>query len=366
MSQNIVLSVIVPVYNTAPWLRKCLDSICSQSYKELEILCVNDGSTDNSADILEEYAARDSRIKVFTQKNAGLAAARNTGLENATGEWVTGVDSDDWLYPGIYEKAVGCITEAVDMVFFGVRNVDEAGVPLPHNRYFDLPAAGEYSLSSKKIFYLNVCFPSKLWRRSLIEDNHLRFPAGLVHEDEAMYALAAPYVRRISICPTIGYAYAQRENSIMHESGLDDLRRIRRFIPIAEFVYAEYEKRDLLHSPARKHMLSLFKGICMHIHNVKQQEVKQRALKEVLPLIEKYGMLEEDYIIERIQPFSRSGIITITRYRCAKVYRIGSIPIWVKWYTFSGRPLTPDILVHHIKKRLARILFRARLSNSSS
>lgn len=366
MSQNLVLSVIVPVYNTAPWLRKCLDSICTQSYKALEIICVNDGSTDNSADILEEYAAKDSRIKVFTQKNAGLSAARNTGLENATGEWITGVDSDDWLYPGIYEKAMGCITEAVDMVFFGVQNVDEAGDVLSHNRYFDLPEAGTYTLSSKKIFYLNVCFVTKLWRRSLIEDNHLRFPVGLVHEDEAMYALAAPYVRKISICPTIGYAYTQREHSIMHESELDELRRIRRFIPIAEFVYAEYAKRDLLHSPARKHMLSLFKGICMHIHNVKQEEAKNIALKEVFPLIEKYGLLEEDYLIERIQPFSRRGIVTITRYQCAKLYRIGGIPIWVKWYTFSGHPLTPGILLYHIKNRLVRILFRKRHSHSSS
>ncbi len=366
MSQNLVLSIIVPIYNTAPWLRKCLDSICSQSYKELEIICVNDGSTDNSADILEEYAARDSRIKVFTQKNAGLSAARNTGLKNATGEWITGVDSDDWLYPGVYEKAMGCINDAVDMVFFGVQNVDEAGDILPHSSYFDLPAAGVYSLSSKKTFYLNVCFVTKLWRRSLIEDNHLRFPVGLVHEDEAMYALAAPYVRKISICPSIGYAYTQRENSIMREAGLDELRRIRRFIPIAEFVYTEYKKRNLLHSPARKHLLRLVKGMCMQIHALEQQELKHSAIKEIFPLIEKYGMLEEDYAIERMQPYTRRGILTITRHRCAKLYRIWGIPIWMKGYTFSGHPLTPGMLLYHIKNRLAGILFRGRHPNSSS
>ena len=86
MPDSPLISVIVPVYNVEKYLRKCLDSICGQTYRNLEILCVNDGSTDGSAAILEEYAARDARIKVFTQPNRGLSAARNTGLEHATVE----------------------------------------------------------------------------------------------------------------------------------------------------------------------------------------------------------------------------------------------------------------------------------------
>ena len=123
-----LISVIVPVYNAAPWLRRCLDSICCQSYSNLEILCINDGSTDNSAVILDEYAAKDNRIRVITQQNAGLSAARNAGLENATGEWVTGVDADDYITPDVYEKAVACIAASVDMVAFGVQMVDDEGI----------------------------------------------------------------------------------------------------------------------------------------------------------------------------------------------------------------------------------------------
>ena len=140
-----LISVIVPVYNTAPWLRRCLDSICSQSYKNLEILCVNDGSPDNAAEILAEYVAKDSRLKIFTQENAGLSAARNTGLEHASGEWVTGVDSDDYLYPGIYEQAIKHCHEDVDMVFFGVQKVDDEDNILHPNQYFSLPK--EYELT---------------------------------------------------------------------------------------------------------------------------------------------------------------------------------------------------------------------------
>lgn len=230
-----LISIIVPVYNTAPWLRRCLDSICAQTYQNLEILCVNDGSTDNSAEILAEYAAKDSRIKVITQENAGLSAARNTALAHATGEWVTGVDSDDYLAPGGYERAVACITGAVDMVFFGVRKVTEDEMPLPHDVYFDLPDPGEYKMTPNLAEQLNVCFWSKLWRRSLLEENNLRFPHGLVHEDEAMYYLSAPYVRKVAFSSAVGYYYVQRSSSIMHSSG-SVLDSAWAYVAVLEFV----------------------------------------------------------------------------------------------------------------------------------
>ena len=92
-----MISIIVPVYNAAPYLPQCLDSLVNQTYRDIEIICVNDGSTDNSLDILKAYAERDSRILVIHQENQGLSDARNKGLENARGEWVMFVDSDDWI-----------------------------------------------------------------------------------------------------------------------------------------------------------------------------------------------------------------------------------------------------------------------------
>ncbi len=94
---NSMISVIVPVYNVEKYLSKCLDSIINQTYQNLEIICVDDGSTDSSPMILEEYAKKDSRIKIITRQNGGLSAARNTGVKNATGEFVSFVDSDDWI-----------------------------------------------------------------------------------------------------------------------------------------------------------------------------------------------------------------------------------------------------------------------------
>lgn len=99
-----MISVIVPIYNTAPYLRKCLDSICNQTYSNLQIILVDDGSSDGSEVICDEYANADDRVLVIHQKNSGVSAARNRALKQAKGEWVSFVDSDDWLELNMYEE----------------------------------------------------------------------------------------------------------------------------------------------------------------------------------------------------------------------------------------------------------------------
>ena len=102
------ISVIIPVYNVEPYLRQCLDSVVNQTYKNLEIIIIDDGSPDNCGAICDEYAAKDKRIQVIHKENCGLSAARNDGLARATGEWIAFVDSDDWCELDLYEKAIAC------------------------------------------------------------------------------------------------------------------------------------------------------------------------------------------------------------------------------------------------------------------
>jgi len=97
------ISIIIPVYNVEPYIRKCLDSVINQTYRNLEIICVNDGSTDGSGKICDEYAAKDNRIKVFHKVNGGLSSALNVGLENFKGSYLGFVDSDDWVEPNMFE-----------------------------------------------------------------------------------------------------------------------------------------------------------------------------------------------------------------------------------------------------------------------
>ena len=102
---SVKVSVILPVYNVSEYLRQCMDSIVGQTLKDIEIICVDDGSTDDSLEILKEYEAKDKRVKVIEQKNAGAGAARNNGLAIATGEYLSFLDSDDFFEPDMLEKA---------------------------------------------------------------------------------------------------------------------------------------------------------------------------------------------------------------------------------------------------------------------
>lgn len=345
-----LISIIVPVYNTAPWLAKCLDSICAQDYRNLEILCIDDGSTDNSAEILKEYAAKDTRIKVYTQKNAGLSAARNTGLEHATGEWVTGVDSDDYLYPGIYEEVVRHCREGINMVFFGVREENEQGKALPDRSYFSLPQSGDYELTPYLAERLNVCFWSKLWRRSLLVEQSLHFPVGLVHEDEALFWTAAPYIQRISICPAVGYAYLQRNGSIMNQSGLTAFMRKQRCMLILEFVHTEYKKRGLLKTKAKDYLIRMFIGKCCNIPN-QDYETIHNLVTEV---ITRCNMKHAHYRLERLFPIDRIGLLTIYRYERKKIYKLMGVPIWITYYTQNCNAITPSLILKHIIRRFMR------------
>ena len=100
------ISVVVPIYNTSIYLSKCLESLINQTYKDIEIICINDGSTDNSLEILNKFQKKDNRIKIITQENQGLSAARNKGIVEANGEYISFIDSDDWVDLDFFEKLI--------------------------------------------------------------------------------------------------------------------------------------------------------------------------------------------------------------------------------------------------------------------
>lgn len=122
-----LISVIVPVFNTEEYLNRCLDSIINSTYKELEIICVDDGSTDCSAEILEQYASIDNRITIIHQDNQGVSVARNKGLESAVGEYVCFIDSDDWIHEQFFTYLHRAITENVaDIALCDFKRCDES------------------------------------------------------------------------------------------------------------------------------------------------------------------------------------------------------------------------------------------------
>lgn len=137
MEQTPKISIIVPVYNVEPYLRQCMDSLINQTYQNIEIICVDDGSTDASGEILERYMAKSANVQVIHQKNSGLSAARNIGFSFSTGDYIMYVDSDDWIDLETCEVAVNTATEhKADIVFWPyIREFDSA--QLPKTMFFD-------------------------------------------------------------------------------------------------------------------------------------------------------------------------------------------------------------------------------------
>ncbi len=184
------VSVIIPVYNVEKYLPKCLDSVVGQTYKNLEIICVNDGSPDNSDVILENYAKQDNRIKIINQKNKGLSGARNTGIAEATGEYIVFLDSDDWLDADAITQAVsvaeknncdvvmwGYTREFADKsiekkIFDGDRIFDNAESRNIHRRLAGLSGA---ELSNPENTDALVTAWGKLYRADIIKENNIEF-----------------------------------------------------------------------------------------------------------------------------------------------------------------------------------------------
>ena len=208
------ISVIIPVYNVAEFLPQCLDSVVSQDYRSLQILLVDDGSTDGSGEICDRYAAADARIQVIHQPNQGAGAAKNAGLRAAEGTYLAFVDSDDFLEPGAYREMVKTMEETqADMVQFSFRNVyrnrteDQSLLPGPEEM-----DAKTYLLRFPKDWTCSLLW-NKLYKRKLYDG--VFFEEGRKIDDEffTYQALLKPckVVRR----ETIVYNYRKRASSVM-------------------------------------------------------------------------------------------------------------------------------------------------------
>lgn len=163
MHEQPIISVIIPIYNTAEYLPRCLDSVLNNTYRKLEVICVNDGSTDNSGSILAQYAQRDDRIVLITQKNAGLSAARNAGLDAATGVFIAFIDSDDWIHSQYFEVLMrGCEQENANIVACNYRATSE--FELNQHDTYDLNKI-DYSLLELEGIVKNGTLKRLVWGR---------------------------------------------------------------------------------------------------------------------------------------------------------------------------------------------------------
>lgn len=214
-----MISVVVPVYKVEKYLDKCVQSILAQTYKDFELILVDDGSPDKCSQLCDEYAKKDSRVRVLHKKNGGLSDARNVGTSIANGEWITYIDSDDYVANDYLEVLVTLIDKYnADIALVGIAVFYEGETPKVQKRIEEYLYTGEKAL--EKMLYQDtldtsacaILLPIELAKRN-------PFPYGKYHEDEFTTYKYYISTNKVAVTTKKGYFYLQRKGSIMHVFG---------------------------------------------------------------------------------------------------------------------------------------------------
>lgn len=245
------VSIILPIYNVEKYLEKCVNSVISQTYQNIEVILVDDGSKDSSGGICDELVESDNRIKVIHKKNGGLASARNAGYEMATGEYIMYIDSDDVIKNDIAEKCVSAMEKKQsDVVIFGYEKMSEDGQVLEickwSNKTYNHDEMVEY-------LYEAICNMSfgyawnKMYRKSTIDKSKVFGDAKVIDREDLVYNLELlRFWDRITYIDSVGYEYLQRSSSLLHNSDLARLKGVEYFVKRVEKINignAEVERK---------------------------------------------------------------------------------------------------------------------------
>lgn len=222
---NLKISIIVPVYNVEEYLHRCVDSILNQTFSDFECILVDDGSTDNSGIICDEYAKKDNRIKVIHKPNGGQAEARNVGLDMASGNYIGFVDSDDWIHPQMYEILINfaekfssditvCKYKKVNHEVNKYNNYDDIN-NLEYEFYQKETVFNEY-YSKNLLYKISTVVWNKLYKKNVFVN--IRFPLGIYYEDAAIALDTIEQCNNIIIINSELYFYYQRNGSTMNSN----------------------------------------------------------------------------------------------------------------------------------------------------
>ncbi len=228
------VSVVVPIYNVENYLDRCVDTIVCQTYKNLEIILVDDGSTDNSGKLCDAWSEKDERVRVVHKKNGGLSSARNAGMEHATGDCIMFEDSDDWLEKELIEKCVKRMdTDESDLVIFGYRKVDEEENSQGEFTFGNETFSKEELTEQLYDRILEMSFGyawNKLYRMEVLVQSGLKNDSSIIDREDLVFNMQLlKYLKRISYMDYVGYNYLQRSTSLLHNSNLARLKNIGPF-----------------------------------------------------------------------------------------------------------------------------------------
>lgn len=237
----IKISIIVPIYNVETYLRKCLDSLVNQTLADIEIICIDDGSTDNSSAILQEYAIYDNRVKIITQNNFGVSNARNKGLRLAKGEYIGFCDPDDWVEADFYEKLYNyAIQYNADIAATNIIKVRKN----KKQKFFTFKNTTICEDYKEKLKTCDIPDYSYIWNKIYktrpIKESNLLFEEGKVYEDIRFSVQVFALLNRLVTVPDTNYYYFSRPNSIIHNRQND-----KDSVSAMEFVKIFFETHDV-------------------------------------------------------------------------------------------------------------------------
>lgn len=282
------ISVIVPVYKVEPYLRQCVDSILSQSFRDFELILVDDGSPDNCPKICDEYAMRDCRIKVLHKENGGVASARNAGFKAANGTYISFIDPDDWVKPEFLDEMLKSLQrENADMVLCGtVRFLKDGSVTeeiRPNRQSYELDKI--QVLMTYGYWYYAVLW-NKLYRHEVFDGVH--FPESYIHEDEAVLHRIIANSRKITMIPQVLYVYRQSDDSIMRREF--NINRTDMLTALADRIVFSYQQSwiDVYSVTSKKYAEMFFDYYFRFPRTAENEKYFRRmedSLKTALPFI---------------------------------------------------------------------------------
>ncbi|KJU73400.1 glycosyl transferase family 2 [Pediococcus damnosus LMG 28219] len=272
-----LITVIIPVYNVKPYLSKCLESVGKQSYKNLEIILVDDGSDDGSFSICKEFSKRDSRIKLYHTKNLGLSHARNVGLDHANGKYIVFVDSDDYIHENMISTMMDKAEDA-DLVICNYKKVlNDTKKKIPQDAKCLKDDSWNYKQFWEHYYLKNLnvfcCVAwNKLYKRKLFKN--IRYPINEIHEDEYIINDIVSRCNKIKIINDVLYYYVQRGNSIMHNSYQGYMGNAEAFIGRCD----AFQNRNLV--GILRENLNEIPGLLVKGFNESQNRSKYRFLRQ--------------------------------------------------------------------------------------
>lgn len=285
---DIKVSIVIPVYNSEKTIGKCLDSLICQTYNNLEIVCVNDYSKDNSLNVLEQYAKKDSRVVVINhEENKNAGGARNTAIKAATGHYICLVDNDDWLAVNAIESMVAASCEGkLDMVTSDwIYYYSEDKQVIKNNLFSGATYNDLIQYGCTKGFGILGC----LWKRSIFIDNNLFYPEKIFYEDNAIALTLMAYAKSFTYLPTPLYYYRQSLTSV---TGFHTIKKIRDRITTSEMYLDNIKKhgfyddyKSLWNIFCLKLCVNtMFMFLCFRHHEIKDEYGRNmRLLKKCKP-----------------------------------------------------------------------------------